>query len=62
MDACKYRLRTLPITMAFGYILNAMERLARWGMLLGAQPKEDTEDTYTHSHIHVELACHGNPQ
>lgn len=33
--------------MAFGYTLNAMQRLARWGMLLGAQPKEDVEDTHT---------------
>lgn len=49
IDACKYGLSTLPITMAFGYILNAMERLARWGVLLGAQPKQDVEDTHTHT-------------
>lgn len=46
--------------MAFGHILNAMERVARRDMLLGAQPKEDVEDT--HSHIHVDSACQGNPQ
>lgn len=39
--------------MAFGYILNAVERLARWGVLLEAQPKEDVEDTLTHTHTHV---------
>lgn len=43
--------------MAFGHNLNAMERLARWDVLLGAQPKEDVEDT--HSHIHVDSVCHG---
>lgn len=59
IDVCKYRLSSLPITMAFGYILNAMERLARLGVMLETQPKEDT---YTHSHIHVESVCHGNPQ
>lgn len=62
IDACKHRLRTLPITRAFGYILNAMERLARWDMLLGGQPKEDIEDTYTHSHMHGELVYLGNLQ
>lgn len=62
IDACKYGLSTLPITMAFGYILNAMERLARWGVLLGAQPKQDVEDTHTHTHSHVESVCQGNPQ
>lgn len=50
IDACKYRLSALPITMAFGYILNAMERLARWGVRLGLQPKEDVEDTHTLTH------------
>lgn len=53
-----------PISMAFGYILNAAEGLERWGVLLGAQLKEDVEDTHTHthSHVHVESGCHGNPQ
>lgn len=50
IDVCKYRLSSLPITMAFGYILNAMERLVRWGMLPGAQPKEDVEDTHTQTY------------
>ena len=64
IDACKYGLSTLPITMAFGYVLNAMERLARWGVLLGAQPKQDVEDTHTHTHTHshVESVFQGNPQ
>ena len=58
IDACKYGLSTLPITMAFGYVLNAMERLARWGVLLGAQPKQDVEDTHTHTHTHTHtLTC-----
>lgn len=61
IEACKYRLRALPITMAYGCIRNAMERLARWGMLLGAQPKEDTEDTYTLRHT-CRVVRHGNPQ
>lgn len=55
-------LKHLPITMAFEYILNAMEKSERWSVLLGAQPKKDVEDTHAHSHIHVEAGCYGNLQ
>lgn len=48
--------------MAFGYAVDAMERLARWDVLPGAQPKEDVEDVHTHSLVHVESAHHGNQQ
>lgn len=61
IDECKNRLSSLPITMAFGYILNAMGRLARWGVLREARPAEDVAHTLTHT-VHVESTCHGNPQ
>lgn len=38
----------LSAVVAFGCILNEAERLAWWGVVLGAQPKEGTEDTLAH--------------
>lgn len=49
-DAWKYSLNTvIPVTVTFGYLLNAERRLARWGMLLGTKPNKDRRHTHLHS-------------
>lgn len=60
VDARKYGVSTMHITVAFGYIANAVERLAAWGMLLEAQSKKNVAARPTI--MHVESVCHGNLQ
>lgn len=60
MDACKYGVSTVHITMAFGYDANALARLATWGMLLEASSKKNVGDKLTLTY--VESTCRGNPQ
>lgn len=51
VGAFKYGLNTLPMTMTFGYLLNATRRLARRGMLLGTKPNRDSRRAHTHTYV-----------